>query len=170
MFKNFQSYKQFDLLRNEGFYQGPGPHEIAFILPFVAFKKMFFFCYCFGQRRKNGLCGGCALRFVPGRKMNLFTCFRFQADTAWFCFSLVFIVITWVRTPFVSFWRGNTNKYEINMERPWPHIHQRCGRLLTNFFFHFKSYCLLFWARLVLRSWLVLRMRPPFASLATRLR
>ena len=50
--------------------------------------------------------------------------------------------------------------------RPYPC--QKCGRLLTNFF-HFKSCWLLFWGRLVLRSWLLLRLRPPFASLATRL-
>ena len=42
LFKNIQSYIQFYLLRNEGLSQGPGPHEIAFIFVYVAFKKWFF--------------------------------------------------------------------------------------------------------------------------------
>ena len=42
LFKNFQPDNQIDLLWNEGLYQGPGPHEIAFIFIFVAFKKIFF--------------------------------------------------------------------------------------------------------------------------------
>ena len=43
LFENFQSYSRFDLLRNEGLYQGPGLHETAFIFFFVAFEKRFFF-------------------------------------------------------------------------------------------------------------------------------
>ena len=30
LLQNFQTYNKFDLLRKEGLYQGPGPHEIAF--------------------------------------------------------------------------------------------------------------------------------------------
>ena len=47
LFKNFQSYNQFDLLRNEGLYQGPGLHEMAFIFIFVAIKKKIFIVIAF---------------------------------------------------------------------------------------------------------------------------
>ena len=40
----------------------------------------------------------------------------------------------------------------------------------STFFFHFQSYWLLFWGRLVLGSWLLLRMHLPLASLASLLR
>ena len=39
LFKNFESYNNFDVLRIEGLHQGPGPHEVALIFNFVAFKN-----------------------------------------------------------------------------------------------------------------------------------
>ena len=43
LFQNFQSYKEFDLLRNEGFYQGSGLREIAFLFISVTPQKLIFF-------------------------------------------------------------------------------------------------------------------------------
>ena len=43
LFQTFQSYNELDLLRNEGFGQGSGLPEIAFIFIFITPQKMKFF-------------------------------------------------------------------------------------------------------------------------------
>ena len=43
LFQNFQSDKQFDLLKNEGLYQEPVLCEFAFIFIFVTPQKIYFF-------------------------------------------------------------------------------------------------------------------------------
>ena len=138
LFENFKSDNQFDLLRNEGLRKAQGPHEIEFIFFFGWLWKNYFFWYCFGQHRKTGECGGCALHFAPRGKINHFICFWFQADRAKFCFSLVFIVITWTWISFVSFLRDNTNNMKKILARPRSHTRQKCGRFLT-IFFHFSK-------------------------------
>ena len=43
VFQNFPSYNEFDLLKNEGFYQASVLRESAFIFIFVSLQKIDFF-------------------------------------------------------------------------------------------------------------------------------
>ena len=57
-FKTSNAINQFDLLRHEGLYKGPWPHEITFKFNFATPQKTDFLVIALVSVEKTGQCGG----------------------------------------------------------------------------------------------------------------